>query len=93
VSIPYLFKKKRIPMKKMTGLFLLFPLLILAQADFDNGEKLYREEKYEQAKVVFESVLKQNPSHLKTIEYLGDIAGHRKSPKLTIIINMAELLE
>jgi tetratricopeptide (TPR) repeat protein len=79
VSIPYLFKKKRIPMKKMTGLFLLFPLLILAQADFDNGEKLYREEKYEQAKVVFESVLKQNPSNLKVIEYLGDIAGHHKS--------------
>jgi len=63
----------------MTFLFLLFPLLILAQTDFDKGEKLFREEKYERAEVVFESFRKENPSNLKAIEYLGDIAGHNKS--------------
>lgn len=63
----------------MTFLFLLFPLLILAQTDFDKGEKLFREGKYERAEVVFESFRKENPSNLKAIEYLGDIAGHNKS--------------
>jgi hypothetical protein len=31
------------------------------------------------AELAFESVLKSSPSNLKTIEYLGDIAGHNKS--------------
>ena len=66
-------------MKRIQFLFLLFPLLILAQADFDRAEKLFREGKYNQAQPIFESFLKTNPSHLKTIEYLGDIAGHNKS--------------
>jgi tetratricopeptide (TPR) repeat protein len=66
-------------MKKIIILFLVFPLLILAQANFDKGEKLFKEGKYEQAQRVFESFLKENPNHFKTIEYLGDIAGHQKS--------------
>jgi tetratricopeptide (TPR) repeat protein len=59
--------------------FLLFPILILAQANFEKGEKLFREGKYEEAQLIFESLLKTNPSNLKTIEYLGDIAGQNKS--------------
>ena len=59
--------------------FLVFPLLILAQPNFDKGEKLFKEGKYEQAQPVFESSLKENPNHLKTLEYLGDIAGHQKA--------------
>jgi len=66
-------------MKKILIIFLVFPLLILAQTSFDKGEKLFKEGKYEQAKPIFESFLKENPNHLKTIEYLGDIAGHAKS--------------
>ena len=66
-------------MKKITFLFILFPLFILAQADFDKGGKLFREGKYEQAQIVFENFVKENPSNLKAIEYLGDIAGHNKS--------------
>ena len=58
---------------------MLLPLLILAQTNFDKGEKLFKEGKYELAEPVFESFLKENPSSLKTIEYLGDIAGHQKS--------------
>jgi tetratricopeptide (TPR) repeat protein len=66
-------------MKKIIVLVLLFPMVILAQANFKNGEKLFQAGKYEQSQVVFEDFLKGNPSNLKTIEYLGDIAGHNKS--------------
>jgi tetratricopeptide (TPR) repeat protein len=66
-------------MKQILFFFLLFPLLILAQSNFDKGEKLFKEGKYEQAKPLFESCLKESPNNLKTIEYLGDIAGHEKS--------------
>ncbi len=66
-------------MKKTLIIFLLFPLLIWAETNFDKGEKLFKEGKYEQAKPFFESSLKENPNNLKTIEYLGDIAGHQKS--------------
>jgi tetratricopeptide (TPR) repeat protein len=51
----------------------------LAQANFDKGEKLFKEAKYDQAQPLFESFLKENPAHLKTMEYLGDIAAHQKS--------------
>lgn len=50
-----------------------------SQSNFSTAEKLYETEKYEQAQAIFESFLKENPSHLKTVEYLGDIAGHQKS--------------
>ena len=66
-------------MKKIIVVFLVFPLLILAQPNFDKGEKLFKEGKYEQAQPIFESFLKENPNHLRTIEYLGDIAGYQKS--------------
>lgn len=51
---------------------------MMADSDFDKAEKLYQQEKYQQAKVLFESYLKSNPNNYKTIEYLGDIAGHQK---------------
>lgn len=66
-------------MKQIVFLFLLFPLLILAQTNFDKAEELFKEKKYSQAETLFESFLKENPNHLKTIEYLGDIAGIEKS--------------
>jgi tetratricopeptide (TPR) repeat protein len=66
-------------MKKIILVFLVFPLLIWAQPNFDKGEKLFKEGKFEQAQPLFEGFLKENPSHLKTIEYLGDIAGSQQS--------------
>ncbi len=80
-AIPYVTaeKSKFTHMKKIIIFFLLFPLLILGQSNFDKGEKLFKAAKYDQAKPAFESFLKENPSHLKTMEYLGDIAGHAKS--------------
>ena len=66
-------------MKQLVFFCILFPLLIFSQSDFDRGEKLFREEKFEQAQVLLEHVLVTQPSNLKAIEYLGDIAGHNKS--------------
>ena len=66
-------------MKNILSFLLLFPLLIWSQSDYGKAEKLFEVGKYDQARPVFESFLKENPSHLKTLEYLGDIAGHQKS--------------
>lgn len=66
-------------MKQLIIAFLLFPMMIWSQSSFDTAEKLFKEEKFDQARPVFENFLKSNPSNLKTIEYLGDIAGKNKS--------------
>lgn len=66
-------------MKQILYVFLFFPMMIWSQSNFEKAEKLFKEEKYEQAKPIFESILKPDPDDLKTIEYLGDIAGHTKS--------------
>ncbi|TGD57069.1 tetratricopeptide repeat protein [Flavobacterium humi] len=65
-------------MKRLAGIFLLFPILIWSQTPFLKAEKLFGEGKYALAKPVFENYLKQNPNDSKTMEYLGDIAGHQK---------------
>ena len=65
-------------MEKALTFLLLIPLLVYSQSDFGKAEKLFLAGKYEQAKPVFEKYYKENPAHLKTIEYLGDIAGHQK---------------
>lgn len=66
-------------MKQFIVFFLVFPIMIWSQSNFSKAEKLFEAGKYDQAEPFFESYLKENPSHLKTIEYLGDIAGHNKS--------------
>jgi tetratricopeptide (TPR) repeat protein len=66
-------------MKQLIAVFLLFPMMIWSQSSFDAAEKLFKEEKFDLARPVFENFLKNNPSNLKTIEYLGDIAGRNKS--------------
>jgi len=66
-------------MKQLIIAFLLFPMMIWCQSSFDTAEKLFKEEKFDQARPIFENFLKSNPSNLKTIEYLGDIAGKNKS--------------
>lgn len=65
-------------MKKILLVVLLITNLHWEITDFEKGEKLFQQEKYDQAKVLFESYLKSNPNNYKTIEYLGDIAGHQK---------------
>ena len=65
-------------MKFISFIILLISFNMMAENDFDKAEKLYKQEKFDQAKVLFESYLKTNQSSYKTVEYLGDIAGHQK---------------
>jgi tetratricopeptide (TPR) repeat protein len=65
-------------MKYILIICLIFPLLVLSQSSFDQAQKLFEERKFEQSRTIFESLLKKDPSNLKTNEYLGDIAGQNK---------------
>jgi tetratricopeptide (TPR) repeat protein len=65
-------------MKFLTLLLLLISTHTMAETDFEKAEKLYNQAKYSEAKVLFESYLKKNPNSYKSVEYLGDIAGHSK---------------
>lgn len=60
-------------------IILLFPVLLFSQANFEKGEKLFHQGKYDLAKPILEEVVKENPAHLGALEYLGDIEGSNKS--------------
>ena len=66
-------------MRYFTCLLFLFYTTLWSQTTFEKSEKLYVKENFASAKTGFETVLKQNPNHLKTIQYLGEIACHLKS--------------
>ena len=66
-------------MKNYLTILFLFPVMMWSQSDFNKAEKLFEAKKYDLARPALEIVLKENPAHLKTLEYLGDIAGHQKS--------------
>lgn len=51
---------------------------VFSQSNFEKAEKLYAQKKYYDAEKVFKEHLKTQPNHAKTLEYLGDIAGHQK---------------
>ncbi len=65
-------------MKFLSFLILFISFNSFAESNFEKAEKLFQQEKWDQAKVLFEDCLKQNPKDYKSIEYLGDIAGHQK---------------
>jgi len=65
--------KQKFRVFQVTFLFILLPNFINAQTPFQQGEELFKQEKFSQAKPFFESYLKQNSKHKKTLEYLGDI--------------------
>lgn len=65
-------------MKHIVLVFFLFPLLVFSQVNFEKAQQLFEDGKLEQAKSIFETLLKKTPSNLKIIEYLGDIAGYEK---------------
>ncbi|PWA04946.1 tetratricopeptide repeat protein [Flavobacterium psychrotolerans] len=62
-------------MKYLIWIVLLFPILVKAQLDFNKAEKYFQQGQFSQAKVLFENIVKDNPNHLKGLEYLGDIQG------------------
>jgi len=63
---------------KQLVFILLFPIFLWAQSDFDKAEKLFEQKKFASAEPLFKSYLIQKPNDSKTVEYLGDIAGHQK---------------
>jgi len=65
-------------MKYLQLIFLFFSLLTFSQSSFEKGEKLYVQKKMNEAKQMFQDYLKSHPNHSKSIEYIGDIAGHQK---------------
>lgn len=65
-------------MKRLLIIFFLLPISIWSQTNFQKAEKLFEQGKYTLAKPLFEAYLNQKPNDTKTIEYLGDIAGHQK---------------
>lgn len=64
-------------MKIVYFLIFLFSIQMMA-SDFEKAEKLFNQQKYSQAEQIFEKYLESHPNHTRTIEYLGDIAGHAK---------------
>jgi tetratricopeptide (TPR) repeat protein len=66
-------------MKQLFFFFLLLPFITWSQSDFEKGERMFGEAKFKQAQVLFDNFLKSNPNHIKSIEYLGDIASHNSS--------------
>ena len=65
-------------MKYLLFCLFFFSILVVAQPNFDKAEKLYQQGQISSAKSLFETALKENPNHLKTLEYLGDIEGIAK---------------
>lgn len=65
-------------MKFYLVLILFISVNMFAQSSYEKAEKLYSENKLSEAKKLFEEYLTDNPNHIKTIEYLGDIAGSQK---------------
>ena len=65
-------------MKIIQIFFLLLSFSVFSQSTFEKAEKLYAQKKYNEAEKLFSEHLKLQPNHAKTIEYLGDIAGHQK---------------
>ena len=60
--------------------FLFIPLITVAQnADFQKAEAYYNQEKFNEAKPLFENFLKNHPKDHRTREYLGDIACYNKN--------------
>lgn len=66
-------------MRLIFQIIVLFPCLLFSQTSFEKAEKLFLQEKYALAKPMLDNFIKENPNHLKALEYLGDIEGINKS--------------
>ena len=69
-------------MKIFKILLFLISFSTMMASDFDKGVQNFKNERYVEAKINFETYLKntnsQDKNYYKTIEYLGDIAGYQK---------------
>jgi len=57
---------------------LLFSGVSIAQNSFGEARTLFADQDYQGAERLFKEHLSSNPKNLQTIEYLGDVAGHKK---------------
>ncbi|RMA57114.1 tetratricopeptide repeat protein [Ulvibacter antarcticus] len=58
--------------------FILSSATLFAQGDYQQAKVYFENEDFSKAKPIFQKYAKEHPNHLKTIEYLGDIAGYTK---------------
>ncbi|MWB94415.1 tetratricopeptide repeat protein [Flavobacterium sp. GA093] len=72
-------------MKKLLFLFLMIPIFVWSQSNFEKADKLFNSKKYEEAEIAFKAVLKSNPNDIKTLERLADIAAHHKNWEQTAV--------
>jgi len=64
---------------RLIGFFLFFTSFFsIAQTSYQKAESLFVDNQFEDAEPLFKAHLESNPNDLKSIEYLGDIAGHNK---------------
>lgn len=63
-------------MKYCFLLLFFISISVCGQSDYETAVKYFKLEQFEQAQSLFEKNLQQNPSDLKSIEYLGDIQSH-----------------
>lgn len=66
-------------MKQILLALFLFPIVVFSQVNLEKAQQLFEEGKFEQAKPMLETLLKKNPSNIKIMECLGDIAGRSKA--------------
>ncbi len=61
-------------------LLLFIPICTMAQTpDYQKAEGFFDQKKFNEAKPLFESFLKNHPKDQKTLEYLGDIASYNSN--------------
>ncbi len=65
-------------MRPVVYILLLFSSFSVAQNNYQKAQSLFNDNQFEQAEKFFNKHLSTNLRDLKTIEYLGDIAGYQK---------------
>ena len=65
-------------MRSIVYILFIISSFSVAQTSFQKAQSLFVANQFDVAEPLFKSHLESNPNDLKTLEYLGDIAGHKK---------------
>lgn len=65
-------------MRSLVHILIFMTMVSTAQNNFDEARSLFINGEYERAEPLLKAHLDTNPEHLKTIEYLGDLACQKK---------------
>ena len=74
-----IFENQLRKMKYSSLMFFFISISVFSQSDFDTAVNYFNSKQYEAAKSIFEKKVQQNPSDLKSIEFLGDIQSQYKN--------------